>query len=99
MSAEAHSTIDRMPTPEIGLFEAPMSPAMYPQIAAMRKPPNSTNGTAISVSVTAFGASTDDRANAKASEPAMRRHAAVSARTHGGDRSRSLSSGAPAARA
>jgi len=27
-STDAHSTIDRMPTPEIGLFEAPMSPAM-----------------------------------------------------------------------
>jgi hypothetical protein len=28
MSTDAHSTIERMPTPEIGLFEAPMSPAM-----------------------------------------------------------------------
>ena len=28
VSSDAQSTIDRMPTPEIGLFEAPMSPAM-----------------------------------------------------------------------
>ncbi len=28
MSVDAHITIDRMPTPEIGLFEAPISPAM-----------------------------------------------------------------------
>ena len=27
-SVDAQSTIDRMPTPEIGLFDAPMSPAM-----------------------------------------------------------------------
>ena len=27
-SAVAHTTTDRMPTPEIGLFDAPMSPAM-----------------------------------------------------------------------
>ncbi len=27
-SIDAQITIDRMPTPEIGLFEAPMSPAM-----------------------------------------------------------------------
>ena len=28
MSADAQSTIDRIPTPEIGLFEAPINPAM-----------------------------------------------------------------------
>ena len=27
-STDAQSTIDRMPTPEIGLFDAPISPAM-----------------------------------------------------------------------
>jgi hypothetical protein len=28
MSTDAHKTIDKMPTPEIGLFDAPISPAM-----------------------------------------------------------------------
>src|SRR6185295_3061329 len=92
MIVEAHSTIDRIPTPEIGLFEAPMSPAMYPQIPAMRKPAISTIGTAISVSLVARELSTDERAKVKANHPAMTMHAAVSARIHGGERSRSLSS-------
>jgi len=28
ISTDAHSTIDKIPTPEIGLFDAPISPAM-----------------------------------------------------------------------
>ena len=90
-NADAHSTTERMPTPEIGLFEAPMRPAMYPQIPAMRKPPIRTNGTAISVSGTALGASDVDFANVKASQAAMTRHTAVSATIQPGARSRSRS--------
>src|SRR5919201_994299 len=75
-SADAQITIDRMPTPEIGLFEAPISPAMYPQMPAMRKPTKSTNGTAITVSVSALPASTVDRAKVNASHAETTRHAA-----------------------
>src|SRR5215212_146027 len=59
----------------------------------MRKPAIRTNGTAISVSVTALGASTVERTNEKASQPLMSRHAMVSVTIHLGDRSRSRSSG------
>ena len=59
----------------------------------MRKPPSSTNGTAISVSFTALGASTVDRANVNASHAGDRRGTpTVSAMIHGGERSRSRSS-------
>src|ERR1041385_1213046 len=79
ISADAQSTIERMPTPEIGLFEAPIKPAMNPQIAAIRNPPSSTNGIAINVSVIALGASTVDFAKVYASQPATARQPAVSA--------------------
>ena len=58
----------------------------------MRKPATSTNGTAISVSLTALEPSTVERANVKANHAEMIRHAAVSARIHAGEISRSLSS-------
>src|SRR5207248_8482790 len=77
-STDAQTTIDRMPTPEIGLFDAPIRPAMYPHTPAMTKPMINTNGTAINVSLSAFGASTVERANVNASQAAMTRHAAVS---------------------
>ena len=63
MITDAAMTIERMPTPEIGLFEAPIRPAMYPLTPAMMNPTTSTNGTAISVSLSALGASTVDFAN------------------------------------
>jgi hypothetical protein len=63
VTSDAQTTMDRMPTPDSGLFDAPMRPAMYPETLAMTNPITSTNGTAISVSDTALGASTDDRAN------------------------------------
>src|SRR5690242_12677224 len=65
-SDDAQSTIDRMPTPEIGLFDAPMRPAIYPQMPAMRKPASNTNGTAIIVSLTASLARTVEFANVNA---------------------------------
>ena len=58
----------------------------------MRKPVISTNGTAMIVSFTAFGASTVDFANVNASQPAITRQTAVSARIHEGGISRSRSS-------
>src|ERR1700737_797960 len=76
---EAQITIDKMPTPEIGLFDAPMRPAMYPQTPAMMNPTINTNGTAISVSLSALGASTVAFANVNASHAAITRHAAVNA--------------------
>src|SRR6202162_3649618 len=65
MITDAQITIDRMPTPEIGLFDAPMRPAMYPQTPAMMKPTISTNGTDINVKLNALGARTVDFANVK----------------------------------
>src|SRR2546426_726217 len=65
---------------------------------AITKPMISTNGTVINVSVNALGASTVERANVKASHAAMTRHAAVRARIHGGEMSRSRSSPVAAAR-
>src|SRR5687768_5072608 len=97
ISTDAKSTIDRMPTPEIGLFDAPINPAMYPQIPAIMNPPNNTNGTAISVSVPACGARTVARAKLKDSHAATTRQATVSATIHCGDRSRSVSRRVPEA--
>src|SRR5437899_2586859 len=74
---EAHTTIDRMPTPEIGLFDAPMRPAIYPQMPAMTNPIINTNGTATSVSLSALGASTVELAKVYARYAEMTRHAAV----------------------
>ncbi len=91
-SSDAQSTIERIPTPEIGLFEAPMSPAMYPQMPAIRKPTSSTNGTASSVSRQASGARAVDRANVNASQPATAAQPTVKTRIHGGEISRSRSS-------
>jgi len=88
----AHATMDRIPTPEIGLFDAPMSPAMYPQIPAIRNPTTSTNGTAMSVSVTALGARMVDMAKVYARYPVTTRQTIVSPMIHCGDMSRSLSS-------
>ena len=59
---------------------------------AIRNPTTSTMGTASIVNVTAFGASTVERANVKASQPATMRQATVSVTIHWGDRSRSRSS-------
>src|SRR5687768_6214166 len=73
----AQMTIERIPTPESGLLDAPMSPAMYPETPAMTNPITSTNGTAINVSVNALGASTDDPANVNASHAEITRHARV----------------------
>ena len=64
----------------------------------MRKPPSSTNGTAISVSVIALGARTVDFAKVNASQAAIARQTTVSAMIHGGERSRSRSSATFAAR-
>src|SRR5256885_13169859 len=98
MIVDAHNPIERIPTPEIGLFDAPMSPAMYPQIPAIRNPAISTNGTAISVRLSALGASTVERAKENASHAAIARHPAVRAKIHGGEMSRSRSSPCPAVR-
>src|SRR3954467_1263127 len=91
-NTDAQMTIDRMPTPEIGLFDAPIRPAMYPQTPAMMNPTMSTNGTDIKVSLSALGASTVERAKVNASQAAITRHTAVRAKIHGGERSRSRSS-------
>src|ERR1043166_7053034 len=56
-SVDAQMTIERMPTPEIGLFDAPISPAMYPQTPAIRNPTSSTKGT----ENTATDSALDDR--------------------------------------
>src|SRR3954470_2469089 len=76
---DAQITIDRMPTPEIGLFDAPMRPAMYPHTPAITKPTINTNGTEISVSFIALGASTVDLAKVNANQAAITRQPAVSA--------------------
>ena len=57
-----------------------------------------TNGTAISVRLSALGASTVERANENASHAAISRHPAVRAKIHGGEMSRSRSSPCPAVR-
>src|SRR5688500_20164269 len=75
-------TIERIPTPESGLFDAPIRPAMYPQTPAIKKPTINTNGTAMSVRTTALAASMVDFANVKASHADMTRHTTVSARIH-----------------
>jgi hypothetical protein len=67
-------------------------------MAAIRKPPSSTKGTAITVSGTALGASAVDFANVKASQPATTRQAAVSTTIQPGARSRSRSSAVALAR-
>src|SRR6185503_9048964 len=84
---EANVTIDRIPTPEIGLFDAPISPAMYPQMPAIRNPTTSTTGTASSVSLTALGASTVELAKVYDNQAATSRHAIVRPTIHCGDRS------------
>ena len=41
ISSEA-MTMARMPTPDTGLFDEPIRPAMYPQMAATAKPISTT---------------------------------------------------------
>ena len=92
VSSEAQTTMDRMPTPEIGLFDAPINPAMYPHTPAMTKPMISTKGTAIIVSEKALAARIVDFAKVKESHAEMTRQIAVSTMIQVGERSRSSSS-------
>src|SRR5256885_13530744 len=84
MIADAQSTIEMIPTPEMGLLDAPISPAMYPATAAIRKPPINTNGTAIIVRLNASVVNTVDFANVNASHAAIARQATVSPMIHPG---------------
>src|SRR5665213_4309146 len=92
LNREAKTTIERIPMPEIGLLDAPMSPAMYPHTPAITKPTTSTSGTATSVNFNALGASTVAFAKLNESHAAIARHATVSMRIHVGEMSRSVSS-------
>ena len=56
-SIDAQETTARMPMPDTGLLDAPISPAMYPATPAMTKPTTNTNGTAKNVNCSEWPAS------------------------------------------
>src|SRR4051794_2467731 len=84
-TTDAAMTIARIPTPDTGLFDAPIRPAMNPQIAAIRNPPNNTNGSAITVSLIVSADSTVGRRKATLSHATTTRQTIVSAPIQNGE--------------